>query len=119
LRRAAAHGKSSSWRRMRRTVTHEGDLTLEQGKSVRSPPPEEEGVAKMCDELTVTPTPHPPALLVGGGGREIRSESEPGKKGRCFKIWFYFSLSHSDLIGDKLNSVFSSSSVCFAPDSNW
>ena len=27
------------------TVTHESDPALEQGKSVRSPPPEEEGVA--------------------------------------------------------------------------
>jgi len=25
---------------------------------VRSPPAEEEGVAQMCDELTVTPIPH-------------------------------------------------------------
>jgi len=32
---------------------------LEQGKSVRSPPPEEEGVAETtCDELTITPFPH-------------------------------------------------------------
>ena len=34
------------------------DPTLEQGKGVRSPPPEEEGVAEtMCDELTTTPNP--------------------------------------------------------------
>lgn len=34
------------------------------------------------------------------------SEGEPQKKGevgRCFKIWFYFSLSYSDFIGSKLN----------------
>jgi len=38
--------------------------TLEQGKSVRSPPPEEEGVAESsCDELTAGPVPRPPALL--------------------------------------------------------
>ena len=43
---------------------------LEQGKSVRSPPPEEEGAAETtCDELTATPIPCPPVLL-GGGGRE-------------------------------------------------
>jgi len=41
---------------------------LEQGKSVRSPPPEEEGAAETpCDELTVTPIPHPPAPLRAGG----------------------------------------------------
>jgi len=37
-----------------------GTFTLEQGKSVRSPPPEEEGAAETtCDELTVTPIPCP------------------------------------------------------------
>jgi len=57
-----------------------------------------------CDELTITPIPHPPALL---GGRRERNgnEDEPGKKGgmggRCLKIWFCFSLSYSNLIGDK------------------
>jgi len=39
---------------------------LEQGKSVRSPPPEEEGAAETtCDELTITPIPCPPAPLRG------------------------------------------------------
>ena len=34
-------------------LSWERDPTLEQGKSVRSPPPEEEGVAETtCDELT-------------------------------------------------------------------
>jgi len=89
-----------------RTVSRERDLTLEQGQSVRSPPPEEKGAAETtCDELTTTPIPRPPAPL--GGRRERNgSEVEPGKKGmvggRCFKIWIYFSLSYSDLSGDKL-----------------
>jgi len=48
-----------------RTVSHERDLTLEQGKSV-SPLTEEEGAAEAtCDELTVTPIPSPPVLLRG------------------------------------------------------
>ena len=56
------------------------DSTVEQGKSVRSPAPEEEGSAETtCDELTITPIPRPPAPL-GGGGREFRSGVEPGKK---------------------------------------
>jgi len=39
---------------------------LEQGKSVRSHSPEEEGVAEtMCDEQTATPIPHPTAVLRG------------------------------------------------------
>jgi len=90
---------------------------------VRSPPPEGQGAAETtCDELTVTPIPHPPAPL---GGRRERNgtEAEPGKKGgvggRCFKIWVYFSLSHSDLISDKLHSLFSPSSACFVCDGNW
>jgi len=69
---------------------------------------EVEGAAETtCYELTTTPISHPPAPLAGGGGREIRSEVEPGKKGgvgeRCFKMCFYFSLSYSDLIGNKLS----------------
>jgi len=108
-----------------RTVSQERDLTPEQGKSVRSPPPAKEGAAETtCDELTVTPIPRPSALLGGwGGGRETGVKLSPGKKGgvggRCFKIWIYFSLSYSDLIGDELNSLFSPSSVCFVHDSNW
>jgi len=90
---------------------------------VRSPPLEEEGMAQtMCNELTAAPIPSPFAPL--GGRRERNgSEVEPGKKGglgaRCFKIWFYFSLSFSDLICDELNSLFSPSSACFVCDSNW
>jgi len=90
---------------------------------VRSPPPEEEGAAETTrDELTVTPIPRPPAPL--GGRRERNgSEVEPRKKGgvggRWFKIWIYFSLSCSGLVGDELNSLFSPSSVCFVHDSNW
>jgi len=85
--------------------------------------PEGQGAAETkCDELTIIPIPHPPAPL---GGRRERNGSEvkPGKKGgvggRCFKIWIYFSLSYSDLIGDKLNSLFSPSSVCFVRGSSW
>ena len=92
-------------------------------ESVRSPPPEEEGAAETTgDELTAAPIPRPPALLRGRKERN-GSEVEPGKKGgvggRCFKIWFYFSLSYSDLIGDELNSLFSPGSVCFVRDGNW
>ena len=79
---------------------------LEQGQCVRSSPCEKEGVT-MCDKLTTTLIPRPPVPLRKGGGRDIRSEVEPRKKGgvggRCFKLCFNFSLSYSDLIGDKLN----------------
>jgi len=47
-------------------LSHERDPTLEQGKNVRSPPSQEEGVAeKMCDALTAAPIPCPPAPLRG------------------------------------------------------
>jgi len=37
---------------------------LEQGKSIRNPPPEEEEAADTrSDELTTAPIAHPPALL--------------------------------------------------------
>jgi len=50
-----------------RTVSRERDLTLEQGQSVRSLPPEEGGAAETtCDELTITPIPHPPVPFSGG-----------------------------------------------------
>ena len=75
-----------------------GTLRWSRGR-VRSPPPEEEGAAETtCGELTPTPIPHPPALL-GDVGRESTSEAVPRKKGgvggRCFKVWFYFSLPYS------------------------
>jgi len=71
------------------------DPTLEWGQSVRSPPPEEEGVTETaCDELTVTPIPRPPALLEGRRERN-RSEPEPGEEGRgggkVFEDLFLFS----------------------------
>jgi len=57
-----------------------GTFTLEQGKSVRSPRPEEEGAAETtCDELTITSVPCPPVLL-GGGGREMRVKLSPGRR---------------------------------------
>ena len=55
---------------------------LEQGKSVRSPPPEEEGAAETtCDELTATPVPRPPAPL--GEGEEVENSGvklSPGRR---------------------------------------
>jgi len=58
-----------------------GTFTLEQGKSVRSPPLEEEAVAETTrDELTVTPIPHPPAPLGGEGGRETGVKLSPGRR---------------------------------------
>lgn len=47
----------------------------EQGKSMSSPPPEEERSSEtMCNELTVNPIPHPTASLEG------RRESKLGVK---------------------------------------
>jgi len=90
---------------------------------MRSPPPEEEGAAETtCEELTAAPISRPLSRLGWRSWRNM-SEVEPGKKGgvggKCFKIWFYFVLSYSVFIGDKLNSLFSPSSVCFVRDSNW
>ena len=64
---------------------------MEQGKSVRSPPPEEEGAAEtMCDELTTTPLPCPPPPLGGeeveNSGVKLRLGRREGWGGRCYKI---------------------------------
>jgi len=57
-----------------------GTFMLEQGKGVKNLPPEKDGAAETtCDELTVTPIPHPPAPL-GGRRERNRIESEPRKK---------------------------------------
>ena len=74
-------GKDLCWRNSWRADPRERDPTLEQGKSVRSPPPEEEGAAETtCDELTATPVPIP-LRPSRGGGRGIGSKAEPAKKG--------------------------------------
>jgi len=66
LWRTVSCGKDSHWRRFWRTVSCGRDPTLDQGQSVRSPPPEEEGAAETtCDELTANPIPHLPAPLGG------------------------------------------------------
>ena len=52
---------------------------LEQGKSVRSPPPEEEGAAETtCDVLTATHIPRPPAPLRGEEVEELGAKLSPG-----------------------------------------
>jgi len=56
------------------------DLTLEQGKSVRSPPSEGQGVAEtMCDELTTTHSLSP-CTARGGGGREMGLMLSPARR---------------------------------------
>jgi len=63
-----------------RTVSSERNLTLQQGKSVRSPPPEKEGAAEtMCDELTITPFPIP-LCHSGGGGVETGVKLSLGRR---------------------------------------
>ena len=78
---------------------------------MRSPPPEEEGAAETtCDELTTTPIP---ASLCRWRWEEVEESGAKLSLGRregwgegVFKIWFYFSLSYSDLTGNKLNYFF-------------
>ena len=61
---------------------------LEQGKSVRNPPPKEEGAAEtMGDELTTTPIPHPPVQLQGEKAEKIRSKAELGRRKEWQKQW--------------------------------
>ena len=47
---------------------------------MRSPPPEEEGVAETtCDEPTQTPIPHPPALLGGEEAEKLGVKLSMGR----------------------------------------
>jgi len=51
------------------------------GEECEESSPEEEGAAETtCDELTITPIPHPPAPL-GGGGRETGVKLSLGREG--------------------------------------
>ena len=88
--------KDLSWRNSWRADPHERDPMLEQGKSVRSPPPEEEGeVETMWDELTATPIPAPCAA--GGEEAEVSgAKLSPGRKeGRGEGVFLrYGSISH-------------------------
>lgn len=47
------------------------------GKSVRGPPPEEEGVSETSDELIATPILHPPVPWEGRRWRIFTSEVKP------------------------------------------
>jgi len=78
--RTQAGAVCEEWQPMGRTHVGEvcgelspvrGTLTLEQGKRVTSLPPEGQAAAEtMCDELTVTPIPHPPVPLRGEEGEK-------------------------------------------------
>jgi len=81
---------------------------LEQGKSVRSPPPEVEGAAEItCDELTATPIPHPPAVLEGRRYRKLGVKLSLGRRQGwgegALRFGFSFSLLYSNLIDNKLS----------------
>lgn len=77
--RTKAPREDAHWRSSWTTVSHEG-------KSVRNPPPQEEGVAAaVFYELTVIPIPHPPLLLLGEGekiGHEVKPVKNRGVGGR-------------------------------------
>lgn len=74
---------------------------LEQGKNMRSPPPEKKGAAEIkCGELTTTSIPHHPVPLQGTEAEKLEVKLSPGtREGEgegVSKIWFYFSLAYSD-----------------------
>lgn len=81
---------------------------LEQGRSVRSPHPEEEAVAETTfAELNTASILCPPEGRREGKGEKIGGKVEPGKEGSgegVFKTWVYFSLSYSSLICNKFRS---------------
>ena len=80
---------------------------------------EEEGEAET--KLWTDFKPHFPSPCTAGKeeventGVKVSPGRREGWGGGIFKVWFYFSLSVSDLFGDKLISP---SAICFACDSN-
>lgn len=84
------------------------DPTLEQGESVRSSPSEEEGTVEATrKKLTTAPISLPAVLLSVEEVEKLGSELSLGKSKGCGEsvlgFSFYFSLSHSDLIGKQIN----------------
>lgn len=91
---------------------------LEQGKSVRSLPPEEGAADTTCNGLTsicATPSSTPVTPLCDWGGRNMQFQSKIKPKMRegwgegGFKIWDNFFFSLPILIGNKLHFYISSS----------
>jgi len=89
---------------------------LEQEKTVRSPPSQDEGAAgTTCDELTATPIAHPPVLLRERRQRKLGVKLSTGRGrvgGRCFQICYLL----NDLV---LIKLISPSQLCFALGGNW
>ena len=72
-------GKDLSWSNSWRADPRERDPTLEQGKSVKSPPPGEGAAEPMWDELTAAPIPAP----CTSRGEEVEvsgAKLSPGRK---------------------------------------
>jgi len=69
---------------------------LKQGQTVRSPSPGKEGVAETThDELTVTPIPCPPALLVWRRQGKSGAKLSPGRReGRGESVLRFGFISH-------------------------
>lgn len=96
-------GMDSLWSSSQRTVSHGSEPMLEQGKSVRSLPPEEGAADTTCNELTsicATPSSTPVTPQCDWGGRNMQFQSKIKPKMRegwgegGFKIWdnfFFFS----------------------------
>ncbi|GAB0186393.1 EH domain-containing protein 4 [Grus japonensis] len=95
-------GKDSGWRSLWRTVSCERDPMLEQGKSVMSPPPEEEGAAETTDH-----NPHSLSPCATGGEEveKLGVKLSPGRREGWGEgvLRFYFISHYRDLIDNILN----------------
>lgn len=74
---------------------------------MRGPASEEEGAAEATWRTGRSSIPDPSTALCGEEVEKVESAVQPGEKGPkrgrgYFKIWLYFSLSYSDVIGNKL-----------------
>lgn len=114
-----AHGKDSfHWRSLWTTVFHERDTTLEQGKSMRSPLPEEKGGENLWWTFHNPKCPFPvPLHCWQERDRQCGNKTKPRKKGGGkMGEWFSDFIAHYyTLIWKVINSANFPKSSLFCP----
>lgn len=80
-------------RRIHVGEVHGGLSPVGAGRSVRSPPSEEKGVAETCDELTMIPIPHPQFLWgeeMEKFGSEVQAQGEGARTNGFYGLVLFF-----------------------------
>lgn len=111
-------GMDSQWRTSQRTICCGRNPMVEQGQERGHSSPSEGGSSRDCNPLSPSPCTsggeegENPGTKVNLGKREMWWEGN-------VKTWFYFSLSCSDLIGNKLNSFLAQAESVLPMTDEW